>query len=110
MNLDDPQDLLCLPERHVVRDLIRQARVLAAAPPPGTVRIGRDRQGRPVVVVLHGLHWSLVLRGADPSPAVWAFLGPAGRHSFCCCGVGERSVEWDEMTRDVYATLSGGIG
>jgi hypothetical protein len=110
INLDDPHDyLLYLPARQVVDDLIRQARVLAAAPPPGAVRIGRDRQGRPVVVVLHGPHWSLVLCRAHPDPAAWAFLD-ANQYSFRFHGVRELSVDWDEMIGDVYRTLTGGTG
>ncbi|MGI5243374.1 hypothetical protein [Dactylosporangium sp. CA-139066] len=110
INLDDPYDeLRSLTDRPVVADLVRQARVLAEAPPPGAVRIGRDRLGRPVVVVLHGRHWSLVLRRAHPTPAAWVFLDANG-YRVRVHGVRELSVEWDEMTRDVYRSLSGSIG
>ncbi|WP_426513092.1 hypothetical protein ACPPVO_22090 [Dactylosporangium sp. McL0621] len=111
LDLDDPRRcLLFLPDRQVVEDLIRQAPVVAAAPPPGTVRIGRDLQGRPVVVLLHGPHWSLVLRRGHPDPAAWVFLGVADPCALRLHGGRELSVDWDEMTRDVYRILTGGTG
>ncbi|WP_432830892.1 hypothetical protein [Dactylosporangium sp. CA-092794] len=111
VNLDDPHAfLLWLPGREVVGNIIRYARVLAAAPPPGAVRIGRDYRGRPVVAVLHAARWSLVLRRADPGPAVWVFLAAVGPLGLRCHGFGELGAAWDAMTRDVYATLAGGIG
>jgi len=110
VNLDDPYDyLVWLPDRQVVCDIIRQARVLAAAAPPGAVRIGRDRWARPVVAVLHAPQWSLVLRRARPYPAVWAYHAADGC-GLCFYGTRELSIEWDEMTRDVYTTLTGDTG
>jgi hypothetical protein len=107
VSLDDPRDyLLYVPGRQVVCDVIGQAPVLAAAPPPGAVRIGRDRRGRRVVAVLHAPVWSLVLRRAHPCPVVWAFLR-ASEHSFRFCGIGELGVAWDEMARHMYTTLTG---
>ena len=59
VDLDDHYDyLMWLPDLHVVGDIIGQARALATAPPPGAVRIGRDRQARPAVAVLHAPQWS----------------------------------------------------
>lgn len=99
-----------MPTRKVVQDIIEQAPVLAAAPPPGAVRIGRDARGRPVVAVLHAPQWSLVLRRAHPDPVVWAFIGAIGKFSFRFCGSRELRVAWDEMTRAVYTTLTGDSG
>jgi hypothetical protein len=111
VNLDDPHSfLLWLPRREVVGNIIRYARVLAAAPPPGAVRIGRDRRARPVVAVLHAARWSLVLRRADSGPAVWAFLAATGQLGLRFHGIGELGAAWDEMTRNVYTTLCGGTG
>jgi hypothetical protein len=111
VNLDDPRDYgLYLPGRQVVCGIIRQARALAAAPPPGAVRIGRDRRARPVVAVLHGPRWSLVLRRADQYPAVWVFLGAADGYGLRFYGTGEVSTQWYEMARDVYTTLTGDTG
>ncbi len=111
VNLDDPHNLLLwLPGREPVANIIRHARVLSAAPPPGAVRIGRDHRGRPVVAVLHAARWSLVLRRAAAGPAVWAFLAATGQLSLRFHGIRELGAAWDEMTRDVYATLTGGTG
>jgi hypothetical protein len=110
LNLDDPHDhLMWLPDGLDVRDIIRQARVLAPAPPPGAVRIGRDWHARPIVVVLHAPQWSLVLHRAHPYPAAWVLLGD-NELSLCLDGTRELSIEWDEMSRDVYTTLTGDTG
>ncbi len=74
------------------------------------MRIGRDHRGRPVVAVLHAARWSLVLRRAAAGPAVWAFLAATGQLSLRFHGIRELGAAWDEMTRDVYATLTGGTG
>jgi hypothetical protein len=110
VDLDHPYDYeLWFRDRQVVCHIIRQARALATAPPPGAVRIGRDRRARPAVAVLHGPQWSLVLRRACPYPAAWVLVGTS---ELCLrlYGTRELSVEWDEMTRDVYTTLTGDTG
>ena len=110
VDLDNPYDVeLWLRDRQVVGDIIRQALALATAPPPGAVRIGRDRHDRPAVAVLHAPQWSLVLRRADPYPAAWVLVG-ASELCLRPYGTRELSVEWDEMTRDVYTTLTGDTG
>ena len=110
VDLDNHYDyLMWLPDLQVVSDIVGQARALAAAPPPGAVRIGRDRLARPAVAALHGPRWSLVLRRGRPYPAAWLLCG----ESEACLrlyGTPELSVDWDEMTRDVYATLTGDTG
>jgi hypothetical protein len=110
VNLDDHYDyLMFLPDLQAVRDIIDQARALAATPPPCTVRIGRDRIDRPVVVALHAAQWSLVLHRACPYPLAWLLFG-ASELVLRPYGTRVLSVEWDEMTRDVYATLTGDTG
>jgi hypothetical protein len=74
------------------------------------VRIGRDHWARPVVAVLHAARWSLVLRRANPGPTVWAFLATTGQLSLRFHGIRELGAAWDEITGDVYATLTGGTG
>ena len=112
INLDEARDYLIYltAGRDGLREVMRQARALAEAPPLGAVRIGRKRRGRAVVVVLHAPEWSLVLRRAQPYPAVWVFLGAAGGYSFRFYGTGELSTQWYDMARDVYTTLTGDTG
>jgi len=111
VDLDDPRSYLPhLPGRESVREIIRDAHGLAACPPPGAVRIGRDPRGRPVVAVLHAPRWSLVLRHGAPRPAVWAFLAATGRAGLRLHGTGELGLAWEQMTSDVYTTLIGDTG
>ncbi|MEU7874291.1 hypothetical protein [Dactylosporangium sp. NPDC049140] len=106
LDLDDPRDyLLVLPDRQVVENLIRQAPVVVA-PPPG----GRDRQARPIVVLLHGPRWSLVLRRGHPYPVGVGAPGEAGPCALRLHGTRELSVDRDGMTRDVYRLLTGDAG
>jgi hypothetical protein len=111
VDLDNPRDpLMHLVGQQVVHRIIRQARELAAAPRPGTVRIGRDSRARPIVAVLHGPRWSLVLHRAHPYPGAWTYLGADDGYSLHFHGAGNLSVAWDEMTHDVYTTLTGDPG
>lgn len=57
-----------------VREIIRDAPDLAARPPAGALRVGRDNRGRVTVVVLHAPTWSLLVRPEQPHPAAFAFL------------------------------------
>jgi hypothetical protein len=110
VNLDHPYDYQpWLGDHQAVDDIIRQAQALATTPPPCTVRIGRDRQSRPVVAALHAPQWSMVLRRACLYPVAWVLVG-ASDLLLRPYGTRELSVEWDEMTRDMYTTLTGGTG
>ncbi|MFI7075040.1 MULTISPECIES: hypothetical protein [Micromonospora] len=63
--------------------IIAEASQVAAAPPPASLRVGRNLRGEPVAVVLHGDRWSLVVqpnRAAADRPATsWAFLDGYGQ-------------------------------
>ncbi len=110
VNLDHPDDYPeWVGDRQAVSDIIDQARALATTPPPCAVRIGRDRQDRPVALALHAARWSLVLHRAHPYPVAWLLVG-ASDLLLRPYGTRELSVEWDEMTRDVYTTLTGDTG
>lgn len=93
--------------RDLVGGIIRNTPVLAANPPAGAVRIGRNNRGRVVVAVLHAAAWSLLLRPAQPCPAVWAFLDEFGGHPIWFYGDGDRlTLQWDEMTQAVFTALT----
>jgi hypothetical protein len=93
VNLDDACDyLLYLPRAAGGVRHHPPGPVLAAAPPPGAVRIGRDGRARPGRggAARAGVE-PLVLRRAHRCPAVWAFLRASG-YSFRFCGIGEPGV------------------
>jgi hypothetical protein len=98
--------------------IIRDARGIAAAAPPGAVQVGRDRRGRALAVVLHAEDWSLVVdavtivtRGWRP-PVTWVFLdrpdleeefgAPYLAASFDYDG-GIAGVAWSDLVTDVLA-------
>lgn len=106
INLDDPWDFLT-GIRDLLRSLIRDAPVLAAAPPPGAVRIGRDNRGRAAVVVLHAAAWSLLLCPARPHPRAWAFLGAYHGLALSIYTADERlNAQWNDMLDAVSAALT----
>jgi hypothetical protein len=80
---------------------------LAADPPAGAVRIGRDPRGRVVVIVLHTAAWSLLLCPAQPHPAVWTFLDDRGRHALRFHG-GDNllRMQWTDMADAVCTALN----
>lgn len=93
--------------RDIVATIIRDAPGLAADPPAGAVRIGRDNRGRVVVIVLHTAAWSLLLCPAQPRPAVWTFLDDLGRHALRFHG-GDNllRMHWSDMADAVCTALN----
>ncbi len=106
IDLDDPRDYLT-GVRDLLRRIIDDGPVLAAAPPPGAVRIGRDNRGRAVVVVLHSAAWSLLLCPAQPHPRAWAFLGAYHGTALSIYPADDRlSMQWNDMLDTVFAVLT----
>ncbi|SRR6266536_2166930 len=93
--------------RDTVATIIRDAPGLAADPPAGAVRIGRNNRGHVVVIVLHTAAWSLLLCPAQPHPAVWTFLDDLGRHALRFHG-GDNllRMQWTDMADAVCAALN----
>jgi hypothetical protein len=92
-----------------VREIIRDAPGLAAHPPAGAVRIGRDNRGRVVVVVLHAATWSLLLRPGRARPAAWTFLAAYDCELGLCLHSGRDlllQLQWDEMLDAVLTGAS----
>ncbi|TDC58596.1 hypothetical protein E1258_20505 [Micromonospora sp. KC207] len=95
-------------------DIIVQAPQLAADPQPAGLRVGRNRHGKPVAVVLHSDRWSLVVRPRGPATdrpaASWAFLDGYGAvYGLTHVGFliaddpGPVGVAWTEMLAHVLA-------
>jgi hypothetical protein len=93
--------------RNTLQAIVPDALALAANPPAGAVRIGRNLRGHVVVAVLHATTWSLLLCPAQPHPAVWAFLDQFGPAALWFCSNGDLlSVQWTEMTDTVFTALN----
>ena len=98
--------------------IIRDARGIAAAAPPGAVQVGRDRRGRALAVVLHAEDWSLVVDAVAIGAFGWqppVTLGvprpprPGGRARRRVCDrqlrrrLRHAGVAWSDMVADVLA-------
>jgi hypothetical protein len=76
---------------------------LAADPPAGATRIGRNSRGRVVVIVLHTAAWSLLRCPAGPHPAVWTFLDDLGHRPIRFHSGGDLlNAHWTDMANAVF--------
>jgi hypothetical protein len=93
--------------RGTVATIIGDAPGLATDPPTGAVRVGRNNRGRVVVIVLHTAAWSLLLRPAQPHPAVWTFLDDFGGLPIRFHNGGALlRTQWTDMADAVFTTLN----